>query len=87
MEKIKNFLEKNKKNSVAQSDTAYVKIGELMIAMTRKIDLPIAHEFSIFIPRVEIRDRYYQDNQLLHEQETIYSSITIVHAPRPEPDK
>jgi hypothetical protein len=34
---------------------------------------------------VEIRQRYYQDNQLKYEKEMIFNSLTIVHAPQHPP--
>ncbi|SFR05532.1 hypothetical protein [Desulfoscipio geothermicus] len=64
-----------------QIDLAKIKIGDLEMVMCRRVDIETPHEFSVFVPRVEIRQRYYRDNRLQYEKETIYNSLTIVHAP------
>ncbi len=68
-----------------QVDMATIKIGELVVTMARRISITVPHEFSVFVPRVEIRQRYYHDNQLKYEKEMIFNSLTIVHAPQHPP--
>ncbi len=76
---------KKKLRRAKQEDVGMIKIGELAVAMARRVDLAVPHEFSIFVPRVEIRQRYYRDNQLQYEREIIFDSLTIVHAPQRPP--
>lgn len=68
-----------------QTDKAVIKIKDVIVALCRKATLDIPHEFSVFVPRVELRERYYKDNQLQYEEEMILSSLTIVHAPQDPP--
>jgi len=68
-----------------QVDMAVIKIGDLVVTMARRVSITVPHEFSVFVPRVEIRQRYYQDDQLKYEKESIFNSLTIVHAPQHPP--
>ena len=78
--KIKKALFKN--NSPEKDfDIACVKIGELKITLARKIESRVPHEFSVIIPRVEIREKGFRDG-CFYEKETIYNSVTIVHSPQ-----
>jgi hypothetical protein len=58
-----------------QDDVVEVNLPGLTISLKRKQTLEIPHEVSVIIPRAEIRLKE-------HEMELIYSSITVVHAPR-----
>lgn len=68
-----------------QTDMAVIKIEDVVVTMTRHVSNTVPHEFSVYVPRVEIRQRYYRDNQLQYEKEMILSSLTIVHAPQHPP--
>jgi len=59
----------------AQDDSVTVTLPMLTITLSRKLNTDIPHEVHVIIPRAEIR---------IGETETeiIYSSITVVHAPR-----
>ena len=61
--------------SCIQNDTISLALPGVAITLSRRLNINIPHEVSIIIPRAEIR---------MGDQETelIYSSITIVHAPR-----
>lgn len=85
--KLKKILNRNGKSVIdhdkdQKTDVATIKIGDLEMTMARKVTIPIPHEFSIFIPRVELRQRFFRNNKLQCEKEDIYSSITIVHTPK-----
>jgi hypothetical protein len=88
--KFKKMLKRSDKRTgkqccELQTDVAAIKIGDLLVTMARRVNLPVPHEFSVFVPRVEIRQRYYRDNQLQYEKELIFNSLTIVHAPQHPP--
>lgn len=58
-----------------QEDSITLSLPMLDISLTRKLNTDVPHEVSIIVPRAEIR---YNDGSA----EWIYSSITVVHAPR-----
>lgn len=66
-------------------DIACIEIGELKVTLARKVTIPVPHEFSVFIPRVEIRKKCYSNGSLQCEKETVYNSLTIVHSPQRPP--
>ncbi|KJS74139.1 MAG: hypothetical protein JL56_09885 [Desulfotomaculum sp. BICA1-6] len=66
-------------------DIACIEIGDLKVTLARKITIPVPHEFSVFVPRVEIRKRCYSNGSIKCETETIYNSLTIVHSPQRPP--
>lgn len=61
-----------------QDDTIELTLPMLTITLTRRLNIDVPHEVSIIVPRAEMRFK----NQ---ETELIYSSITVVHAPRHPP--
>lgn len=67
-----------------QEDAAEILINGIIAKLQRRLNLSIPHEFSLFVPRAEIRRRVYRDGQLVREEEILLSSLTIVHAPRHE---
>lgn len=58
-----------------QNDNIILSLPMLDITLTRKISIDVPHEVSVIVPRAEIR---YSKGAV----ELIYSSITVVHAPR-----
>lgn len=44
--------------------------------MSRRSKLDVPAEFAAFIPRAEIRRRYYSNGELVQEEEFILNSIT-----------
>lgn len=58
-----------------QEDTVKIELPLMTVSITRKLNIDTPHEVHVLIPRAEIR---IGEN----ESEFIYSSITIVHAPR-----
>ncbi len=85
LDKLKKILGFKTWAGSQQVDMAVIKIGDLVVTMARRVSITVPHEFSVFVPRVEIRQRYYQDNQLKYEKESIFNSLTIVHAPQRPP--
>ncbi|MFA7466842.1 MAG: hypothetical protein WCY82_01070 [Desulfotomaculaceae bacterium] len=85
--KIKRALLKYQNNIEKQNnyDFASIEIGEMKVTLARRVNIPVPHEFSVFIPRVEIRKRYYNNEGLQYEKEIIYNSLTIVHSPQRPP--
>ncbi|OAT81421.1 hypothetical protein [Desulfotomaculum copahuensis] len=63
-----------------QDDQAEIRIGDVVVSMTRRSNLRVPAEFSAFVPRAEIRRRF--ENGQLSEEEITLSGITLVHAPR-----
>lgn len=85
MNMLVNKLKKILRRPFSQTDAATIKIGDVVVSMARHVSISVPHEFSVYVPRVEIRQRYYQDNQLKYEKEMILNSLTIVHAPQHPP--
>jgi hypothetical protein len=81
--KIKNWM-KNfiKGKKTRQDDTVVVNLPGLSIKLNRKLDIDTPHEVTVVVPRAEIRKRCLDDACTRYEYEIIYSSITVVHAPR-----
>ncbi|NLT94617.1 MAG: hypothetical protein GXW85_03630 [Clostridia bacterium] len=71
---LKNKLLKNK-------DKAQIEIGPLQMLLEKKYKYDHPHETSLYIPRVEIRERI-EFFSFSKTREIIYNSITIVDAPR-----
>lgn len=65
-------------------DLAGMEIGPLKVTMTRKALFPVPHEFSVFIPRVEIREKWSRGD-VQYEREMLFNSLTIVHSPQRPP--
>ena len=58
-----------------QEDNITLELPLLKITLSRKLNIDVPHEVSIIIPRAEIRCSG-------ETTEFVYSSITVVHAPR-----
>ena len=65
-----------------QNDHVDLVVEGAGIRLCRLSSLSVPAEVSAYIPRVEIRQRRYENGQLTCEDERIYNSITVVHAPR-----
>ncbi len=65
-------------------DEAEVSIFGINAKLVRKIPLPVPHEVSIFIPRLEISQKTTEGSKST-ETTMVLSSLTIVSAPRHEP--
>jgi len=63
-----------------------IKIGNILVKITRCSSIPPQNELSAFIPRLEIRRRCYKDGHWADE-EIILNSITLVDAPRHLPEQ
>lgn len=72
---IRGRKRREKRPGAVQEDTVGVSLPMLTITLNRKIKMDVPHEVTIIVPRAEIR--FGQK-----ESELIYSSITVVHAPR-----
>jgi len=87
---MKKLLLKRGRQMEAEAlfDVAAIQVDDLIATMSRRVsntDPP--YEFSIFIPRLEFRQKYYHDGALKSEKEIILNSITIVHAPQHPPSE
>ncbi|HHY70133.1 MAG TPA: hypothetical protein GX519_00365, partial [Thermoanaerobacterales bacterium] len=71
-----------KKTKTRQKDIVEVGLPGLCIKVSRNINLNVPHELTVIIPRAEMRKKCLNDDCSKYEYEVIYSSITIVHAPR-----
>ncbi|AEF94500.1 hypothetical protein Desca_1652 [Desulfotomaculum nigrificans CO-1-SRB] len=65
-----------------QNDHVDLVVEGAGIRLCRLSSLSVPAEVSAYIPRVEVRHRRYENGQLVSEDERIYNSITVVHAPR-----
>lgn len=65
-----------------QNDYIDLVVEGASIRLGRLSNLSVPGELSAYIPRVEIRQKYYENGELVREDERIYNSITVVHAPR-----
>ncbi|WP_418791349.1 hypothetical protein [Phosphitispora sp. TUW77] len=65
-------------------DEASVNIFGINAKLVRKTSVPIPHEVSIFIPRLEINKKFIEGNKCT-ETTLVLNSLTIVSAPRHEP--
>lgn len=79
--KIRCSVKTLKPSTHITDDEVRVRLPGLEICMDRKSDLNIPHEVTVVIPRAEIRTRYYEEERYW-ETEVVYSSITVVSAPR-----
>jgi len=81
--KLKSFF-KNlvKNNNARQADKVEVSLPGLTIKMSRNVDLDTPHEVTVVIPRAQMRKTCLNGDCSKCEYELIYSSITVVHAPR-----
>ncbi len=68
----------------ANIDEAEINIFGIKVKMTRKTNLPVPQEFSVFIPRLELTKKVTEGNKTT-ENSLILNSLTIVSAPRHEP--
>ncbi|MDD4569668.1 MAG: hypothetical protein PHE70_06035 [Tepidanaerobacteraceae bacterium] len=83
LEKLKNFFYNFiKKNKGQQKDMVEVSLPGLYIKVKRNINLKTPHELSVIIPRAQMSKKCLNESCSKYEYELIYSSITIVHAPR-----
>lgn len=72
-----NFINTISKNK----DQAKIEIGPLKMFLEKQYKYDHPHETSLYIPRVEIREKI-ESFLFTKTKETIYNSITIVDAPR-----
>jgi len=81
--KIKSFVGKlMQKCRRKQIDTVELHLPGLNIKLSRNLALDTPHEVTVVVPRAEMRKICPGPNNGSCEYELIYSSITVVHAPR-----
>lgn len=78
---IKDWISRLKKRP-RQDDDVEVILPGLVIKLKRKLDIDTPHEVTVEVPRAEIRKKCLNEDCSKFEYELIYSSITVVHAPR-----
>lgn len=66
-------------------DRINLSLGELTIIVERYSKLPVPHEVSAIVPRVEIRRSVKKEGEFAASSEVLLNSITVVHAPRHPP--
>ena len=89
--KIKVFLQRVRKKH-RQLSFVELKLPGLFIKFQRQTDIKVPHEVTVVLPRTEIRKKCLNSDCSIYEYEFVYSSITIVDAPRhslaaPSPEK
>lgn len=63
-------------------DLVIVQLADLHIHVRRQKPVEVASEITVVVPRVEIRRQYTRPDGCAGEEEYIYNSVTVVHAPR-----
>jgi hypothetical protein len=66
-------------------DLVLLQLADLQIHVRRQKPVDVPHEITVVVPRVEIRRKYSRPDGFSGEEELIYNSVTVVHAPRHEP--
>lgn len=66
-------------------DEVEISVFGLKTKLLRRINLAVPHEVSVFIPRLEFNHKITEENRT-SEVSIILSSLTIVSAPRHEPE-
>lgn len=78
---MKKFYRFFKKTFYTNKDQAQIQIGPLKMFLEKNYKYDYPHETSLYIPRVEIREKT-ESFLFTKTKETIFNSITIVSAPR-----
>lgn len=63
-------------------DLVIMQLADLQIHVRRQKPVDVPHEITVVVPRVEIRRHYTRSDGCGGEEELIYNSVTVVHAPR-----
>ncbi|MCG8401899.1 MAG: hypothetical protein MJA84_09900 [Firmicutes bacterium] len=63
-------------------DEVSLSLPGLCIVLRRQTTIDVPAEVTVVVPRAEIRCRSAANDAQVRETEIIYSSITVVHAPR-----
>lgn len=66
-------------------DLVILQLADLQIQVCRQKPVDVPHEITVVVPRVEIHRRYTRPDGCDGEEELIYNSVTVVHAPRHTP--
>jgi|GEM_PF-4651024 len=66
-------------------DLVLLQLADLKIHLCRQNPVDVPHEITVVVPRVEIHRRYTRPDGYGGEEELIYNSVTVVHAPRHVP--
>lgn len=88
LQKLKNKLGVKKSTKMVRQrqdltcDQVAVNLLGLSIIVKRETSLEVPSELSVILPRVEYRHKCTSGDPLLCESEIIYSSLTVVIAPR-----
>lgn len=80
-----SFLQKLKKRFFPEPgiDEIEINIFGLHAKMIRKLPLPVPHEVSVYVPRLELSKTVKEDNKTT-ETSVVLNSLTMVSAPRHE---
>lgn len=65
-------------------DLVILQLADLQIHIRRQKPVDVPHEITVVVPRVEIKRHYTRPDGCGGEEELIYNSVTVVHAPRHE---
>ncbi|WP_027363632.1 hypothetical protein [Desulfotruncus alcoholivorax] len=85
---IKRLLLKRRRQMEALFDVATIQVDDLTVTMSRReSNTNPPYEFSMYIPRLEFRQKYYKDRLEKDAKEIILENITIVHAPQHPPSE
>jgi hypothetical protein len=63
-------------------DMVILQLADLQIHLRRQKTVDGPSEIHVIVPRVEIRRHYTRPDGCGGEEELIYNSVTVVHAPR-----
>lgn len=80
LKQIKRLFARSCPESPSVDEVEIVIMG-LKAKMLRKMYLPVPHEFSLYVPRLELTNKVTEGDKTT-ETSVILNSLTIVSAPR-----
>ncbi|PKM81417.1 MAG: hypothetical protein CVU89_09195 [Firmicutes bacterium HGW-Firmicutes-14] len=83
LSKVKQIFNRNA-GTEPGLDWIEVTVPGVHAKLVRKLPLPLPHEVSVFIPRLEIKKKVAENNKTT-ETSIVLNSLTLVSAPRHEP--
>lgn len=84
IEKFKLFFKKLTQTA-RQNAFVELRLPGLYIKVKRNTDINVPHELTVIVPRAEMRKKCLNQDCNTYEYEIIYSSITVVDAPKSPP--
>lgn len=85
---VKKLLLRRRRQMEALFDVATIQVDDLTVTMScKESNTNPPYEFSMYIPRLEFRQRYCKDRADKDVKEIILENISIVHSPQHPPSE